>query len=232
MKTGDGQTYIFDYGGTLDTGGCHWGILLCDLCRQQGVPASDERLREAYVYGERMLGSGQIVKPTDTFRQTLQAKLHIALGHAGCEEYADAVADAAYRQALAHTAHSRRVLSVLKERHRLALVSNFYGNLATVLHEFSLDNLFTTVVESAAVGVRKPSPEIFMHAIRELHCQPSEVTIVGDSLKNDIAPGLQLGCRTVWLKGRQWGDAGTDCCRPALTIGDLEELVENGKMSK
>ena len=35
--------------------------------------------------------------------------------------------------------------------------------------------------------------------ISALGMTPEEVTVVGDSLENDILPARQLGCRAVWL---------------------------------
>lgn len=47
-KTTEG--YIFDYGGTLDTGGCHWGRRIWHAYERAGVPVGEELFREAYVY--------------------------------------------------------------------------------------------------------------------------------------------------------------------------------------
>lgn len=122
-------------------------------------------------------------------------------------------------------AHSRDVLVTLHERYPLALVSNYYGNLQTVLREFRLDGLFSHVVESAVVGVRKPDPQIFRLAVDRLGCEPDAVTVVGDSFGSDIMPARQLGCRTVWLRGEQWTDAPVDETVPDRIITDLEELL-------
>ena len=71
--------YIFDYGGTLDTAGRHWGKVLCDAYMKCGVPVDERQFREAYVYAERRLGSQPIIKPDFTFYNTLDAKLEIEL---------------------------------------------------------------------------------------------------------------------------------------------------------
>ena len=71
--------YIFDYGGTLDTGGQHWGKVLWHAYERQQVPVTEARFREAYVYGERTLGKNPIIQPDFTFRQTLETKLRLQL---------------------------------------------------------------------------------------------------------------------------------------------------------
>ena len=39
------RAYLFDYGGTLDTGGCHWGKVLWYAWQEVGVPVDEERFR-------------------------------------------------------------------------------------------------------------------------------------------------------------------------------------------
>lgn len=219
------RAYVFDYGGTLDTGGCHWGRLLWHAWQEAGVPVSETVFRDAYVYAERWLATHPVIAPDFTFRQTLSAKLQIELQQVGHEEYLQTILDNLYAATCRHTSHSRQVLSVLKRRAPLALVSNFYGNIHTVLHEFSLDGLFSHVVESAVVGLRKPDPAIFLLAAERLGYSPAEITVVGDSIEKDILPAKEAGFLTVWLRGEQWVDAVVDERLPHKTIADLNELL-------
>ena len=217
------RAYIFDYGGTLDTGGCHWGRVLWKAWQQAGVPVTEEQFREAYVFAERLLGSQPVIKPDYTFRQTLSEKLRIELAQVGSEAYHDTVLDMVYEQTLRHVAHSREVLQQLHQP--MVLVSNFYGNMPTVLREFELDQLFIQVIESAMVGVRKPDPRIFMLGVEALGLLPEQVIVVGDSIEKDILPARQVGCRTVWLRGEQWTNAPVDESLPDLIVKDLKELL-------
>lgn len=219
------RAYIFDYGGTLDTGGRHWGRVLWQAWQDTGIPVSEVCFREAYVHAERLMARSPVVGPDFTFRQTLDAKLRLEMEYAGCMEYHDQVLDAVYGQTQRHTAHSLSVLRQLAQRCPLVLVSNFYGNLHTVLHEFGFDGLFRKVVESAVVGVRKPDPRIFLLGVEALGLQPSEVTVVGDSIDKDIVPARKAGCRTVWLRGEQWTDAVVDESLPDSIIDDLNALL-------
>ena len=69
--------YIFDFGGTLDTEGCHWGKVLWHAYQRHNIPVGEEQFRKAYVYAEKMLGKNPIIQSDYTFRQTLAAKLRI-----------------------------------------------------------------------------------------------------------------------------------------------------------
>ena len=217
--------YIFDYGGTLDTGGCHWGKMLWHAYQRVGVPVTEAQFREAYVYAERTLGKNPIIQPDFTFRQTLETKLRLQLESLGYNSTLYTLHSTLMEQVERHTAHSREVLLQLKERCPLVLVSNFYGNIETVLREFRLDGIFSHVVESAVVGVRKPNPQIFTLGVEALGLRPEEVTVVGDSIDKDIIPARKAGCQTVWIRGEQWTDDPVDETQADRVIDDLKELI-------
>ncbi|MBO5186025.1 MAG: HAD family hydrolase [Prevotella sp.] len=225
--------YIFDYGGTLDTGGCHWGRRIWHAYEKAGVPVSEQLFREAYVYAERELGRNPIIQPDYTFHKTLNVKLRIEMEYIS-ERQADFdaarwrndVLDILYKQTTEETAKSREVLIRLKEHHPLVLVSNFYGNISTVLEEFKLDNIFDSIVESAVVGVRKPDHRIFTLGVEALGMSAEEVTVVGDSYDKDIAPAKKAGCRTIWMRGEGWTDnEDNDTSAADKVITELSEIL-------
>ncbi len=179
---------IFDYGGTLDTAGCHWGKMLWHAYERQQVPVTEQQFRDAYVFGERALARNPIIKPDDTFHRTLSAKIRLEMEHlctqgawdaseSDFKEKHEAVLDDLYGEVQRITAHSAEVLSELHKRYPMVLVSNFYGNIACVLSEFGFDGLFLDIVESAVVGIRKPDPKIFTLGVEALnHHHPTPNT--------------------------------------------------------
>jgi putative hydrolase of the HAD superfamily len=217
--------YIFDYGGTLDTGGQHWGMLLWHAFERHQVPVSESQFRDAYVYAERTLGRNKIIQPTDTFLQTLKAKVQLELTYLNNESYTDAIVSDVYERTKSQTALSRRVLMQMKAS-PMVLVSNFYGNISVVLQEFGLDGIFEEVIESAVVGIRKPDPQIFLLGVDALGMKPEEVTVVGDSLEKDIIPAKRAGCHTVWLKGEGWTNAQDGENQADRVIMTLDELLQ------
>lgn len=229
----DTKGYIFDYGGTLDTGGCHWGRRIWHAYERRGVPVDEPLFREAYVYAERELGRNPIIQPDYTFYKTLSVKLRIEMEYLSGKLpgfdvalWHDRVLDDLYEATRDETARSRRVLEVLARRKPMVLVSNFYGNISTVLEEFGFDGLFGKIVESAVVGVRKPDARIFTLGVEALGLQPHEVTVVGDSYDKDIVPARKAGCHTVWIKGEGWtNDEPADQTAADAIIGTLDELL-------
>ena len=225
--------YIFDYGGTLDTGGQHWGKVIWHAYERQQVPVTEEAFREAYVHAERTLGKNPIIQPDFTFYKTIETKIRIQLEYLQEKNYVSSVScylkkltDDLYALTCKETAKSREVLLQLKQQYPMVLVSNFYGNIATVLKEFQLDGIFDTIIESAVVGVRKPDPQIFTLGVEALGMRPDEVVVVGDSMDKDIIPAGKAGCHTVWFKGEGWTNDPVDESPAGKVITDLTQILK------
>ena len=202
--------YIFDFGGTLDTAGCHWGQMLWHAYQRQQIPVSEEQFREAYVYAERTLGRTPIIQSDYSFHKTLEVKIRIEMEYlctsgawqADEAEFTrghKAVLEDVYSKVVEVTSHSREVLSRLAASYPMVLVSNFYGNISHVLEEFHLAEFFKDIVESAVVGVRKPDHRIFLLGVEALGLKPEECIVVGDSFYKDIEPAKKAGCQAVWF---------------------------------
>ena len=165
------KAVIFDYGGTLDTGARHWANVLWEGFQNASVPVNENQFREAYVFAERALAKSPIILPTDNFHTLLLKKVNIETQELIHQNYWNAsennrltavqkIADYCNSYAMHTLDTSRKVLDELKKRYKLVLVSNFYGNIETILKDFNLE-YFDSIFESAVVGVRKPDPEIY-----------------------------------------------------------------------
>lgn len=229
--------FIFDYGGTLDTNGCHWGQMLWHAYERHLVPVSEDQFRDAYVHAERTLGSNPIIQSRYTFLKTLQIKVRIEMEYLQEKGYwkpseetfaklHDEVVDDLYKKVKESTARSKEMLFLLDKLFPLVLVSNFYGNIDVVLKEFGLNELFKKVIESAVVGIRKPDARIFMLGVDALGFTPGEVVVVGDSFNKDILPAKKIGCKTVWFKGETWTPENNDEKIPDAIITDIKQLKE------
>ncbi|MDD7257411.1 MAG: HAD family hydrolase [Prevotellaceae bacterium] len=230
------QGYVFDYGGTLDTRGMHWGKVIWHAFEKFGVPVSEEQFRQAYIYAERTLGRNPIIRPTFTFRKLLDVKLRLQLEYlcmkgylttdkTGLEKTLLDLLAYLYANVQETVGHSRKVLSELHEHFPLVLVSNFYGNIEVVLQEFGMGHLFEKVIESAVVGIRKPDSRIFQLGVEAMGISSEHVAVVGDSISKDIVPARSIGCQTIWYKGEGWTDTLEDESVPHRIIHDLDDLI-------
>jgi putative hydrolase of the HAD superfamily len=236
---------LFDYGATLDTFGQHWGMVIWHGYEHLGIPVTEAQYRDAYVYGERTLGSKDIIQPTDTFLTTLKVKIDLQfdfLRDSGAwlpepgERTArhDALVEYLYSGLQRNMSHTRQILVQLRDRGiPMALVSNFYGNVETVLEEMQIRDFFCDVIESAQVGIRKPDPRLYALGVEALRknvmprqMQESDVLVVGDSISKDILPAKSLGCKTAWFKGEGWKKEPVDETIPDFVIKDLQNVIQ------
>ncbi len=226
---------IFDYGGTIDSNGLHWAGVIRQAYGACRVSVREADFRNAFAHGERTMGKNPLVKPGHTLLDMLRIKVGLQLEWLKEEGFiipSDAsswkkedIARWCYAYARKHAGIARPVLEQLAQRYPLVLVSNFYGNIASVLKDFQLDHLFLTIIESAVAGVRKPDPAIFQLGIDALRLAPGEIAVVGDSYDKDIVPATALGCRTVWLKNTGWNPYnGTETADAVIT--DFLQLKE------
>lgn len=204
---------IFDYGGTLDSRGVHWSEVLWQGYQHAKVPIDKATFRSAYVEAERALARERIILPQDDFHTLLLKKVKIEISYLPerpdeitCQQWADQIAAYCDNAARSCIDEARPMLEDLSQRYPMMLVSNFYGNIDEVLRSFGIRHLFKGIIESAVVGVRKPSPTLFKLGVDALELNPHEVLVVGDSLRKDIEPAEQLGCQVLWLKGKGWTD--------------------------
>lgn len=235
-KFSDIKAVIFDYGGTLDTNARHWAHVLWEGFRDAGIPVSEAQFRDAYVYAERALAKSPIIQSEDNFHTLLLKKVDIetaqlvASGAWQTEKSTrmacvERIAGYCYRYVLRILESSRKVLDKLKPAYRLVLVSNFYGNIETILKDFRLE-YFEHIVESAVVGVRKPDPAIYRLGVEATGFPAEQVVVVGDSFGKDIIPARTVGCKTVWLKGEGWSEEKADESLPDAVITDITMLTD------
>lgn len=205
---------LFDFGGTIDTNGIHWSEMIWIAYEENKIAVKKSNYEKAYIYAERSLNTRGISETT-TFYEMLLQKFSLQLQYLINEKYLESITvdtvakqllDTCYAHVKANIGKQKDVLIYLKSKYTLGLVSNFYGNLKTVITEFGLQDIFTEIVDSQIIGVRKPDPMLWEAALKFLDLQPQETVIVGDSYINDIAPAKYLDCKAIWIKGKSWHD--------------------------
>lgn len=213
---------LFDFGGTLDADGLTWKARFFRLCREEGLVAAPERFDSVfYAVDDALVGA---IPATLPFRDTvdrLAAGVTRALG--GDDTVHARVASRFFDEALARLRRNTPLLARLSRRYRLGIVSNFYGNLATVCHNAGIHPFFSVIIDSARVGCAKPDPRIFQRALDELGMAPADAVFVGDSLPRDMAGARAIGMRHVWLAGDA-APSEAPCCPGDRVLRSLEDL--------
>jgi len=118
--------------------------------------------------------------------------------------------------------HAHETLSYLQEKYTLHLISNGFGDAAEIkVTKCGLKKYFTTIVISETVGVHKPDPRIFHHAVRNAKTAIPDSVMVGDSLDADIRGAQNVGMDAIYFNPKNEA-IPMDIKR---SIGTLSELT-------
>jgi putative hydrolase of the HAD superfamily len=115
---------------------------------------------------------------------------------------------------------TRETLLQLKQKYRLAIISNSDGHIADLFTRLGLADCFETITDSAVVGFQKPHPEIFRAALRSLGVAAEESAYVGDVYSIDY-----LGSRAVGMEAIVIDPYGTYANNGVSRIASLSELT-------
>ncbi len=196
------KAILFDFGGTLDSDGQHWLDRFYALYRDLGLGISLSEIKRAFYHADDLCSSDSQVASLGLRRlMTRHVRLQFeALGLTDDKKESEMLeAFCAESEWFLH--RNVRLLRRMRERYRLGLVSNFYGNVAALCEEAGLAPALEVILDSALVGMSKPDPGIFRAALERLQLPPEEVICVGDSFERDMIPARELGMKTIWLKG-------------------------------
>lgn len=226
---------LFDYGGTIDTNGKHWMELIWESYQKVNIPMDFERFREVYIFVEKQLQNSTYIKKEHGFYDVLKIKINLQLEcltyltmavgqNVSFIPYFEGIVNECYNYIQETLKKTEPIIRELSERYRLAVVSNFYGNIETVLKSFSLYEYFNVIVDSTTEGIRKPNPDIYRRGIKRLGLQPEETVVVGDSFSNDIVPAKIIGCKAIWIADKEKIRHKSMGRRPDEIISDFSEL--------
>jgi putative hydrolase of the HAD superfamily len=131
---------------------------------------------------------------------------------------------------LAGTTHA--LLDSVRNRGlKTGIVSNSFDPgwiLTRDLEEMGLAERVDVAVFSSDLGIRKPSPEIFLRALDELGVAPDRALFVGDRLRQDIGGAHGVGMRTVqamWYRAEESSDDEIEPDFRAFTQFDVLNIV-------
>jgi putative hydrolase of the HAD superfamily len=241
------QAILFDFGGTLDFPR-HWLDRFVAHYQAAGINIERAELDSAFSAATQkayacsaMLRNYSLLQLVG-FLVELQferlgmcdaaAPRHLhaeACSGGGINELKMRIRDAFVAESAVGFAMSRPLLGLFAKRLKIAVVSNFYGNLDRVLAEADLARSITVIADSGRLGFYKPDPRIFGAALAQLSVQPREAVMVGDSLRKDCAPARAMGMATVWLRHREFsGREATPSDLADFTIDSLEGLKDFG----
>jgi len=125
------------------------------------------------------------------------------------------------------------MLQALKSRgYHLGVISNNASlyNVFRVLEDYGIRGFMEDVTVSSVTGYRKPHPEIFRIALRQMQAKPEMCVYVGDTVSRDIIGPKQVGFAKAvqirsFLSEQKDVHVAADAAQPDKVIGTLMDLV-------
>jgi putative hydrolase of the HAD superfamily len=86
------------------------------------------------------------------------------------------------------------LLEYLAPKYKLHIITNGFKEVQHgKLNNANIDHYFDTVTNSEMVGVKKPNPKIFNHALQIANANIEESIMIGDNLEADVLGALDVG---------------------------------------
>jgi HAD superfamily hydrolase (TIGR01509 family) len=118
---------------------------------------------------------------------------------------------------------TRDILCGLKQRYRLAVISNSDGGIQEAISAAGIADCFESIIDSAHVGVEKPDPAIFRAGLDAVQVEPCESVYIGDVYAIDVLGAKSVGMRAILIDPFDVCDH--DDCPRISTLAELPELL-------
>lgn len=87
------------------------------------------------------------------------------------------------------------------------------------INALGIENYFDIILISEWEGIKKPNPQIFHRALKQLNVSANESIFIGDHPVNDVEAAKNAGMIGVWKKDVQWSAVDAD-----FIVDDLAEV--------
>jgi HAD superfamily hydrolase (TIGR01549 family) len=116
-----------------------------------------------------------------------------------------------------------------KDGYRLGLISNAGDgpDVQALVDQVGLRPYFDVILVSADLGIRKPNPRIFQHALEHWGIVPQRAAMVGDTLGADILGAHNAGLFSIWITRRADSPGNheyAETIQPDARVATLQEL--------
>ena len=104
------------------------------------------------------------------------------------------------------------------------ILSNGFKELQSrKMRTAELDGYFDDIILSEDIGINKPRPELFEHALKKTASKLEESIMIGDMFETDIAGAANIGMQQIYfnpkhIKGLPFA--------PTYEVNDLLEIKE------
>ena len=206
---------VFDFGGVITAASPF--TLMGDIGAAAGVPP--EQVLEIMLgpYHEdtdhpfHRMERGEIAA-AEWFMQTVPVMAEVGI------ELDIAKMASLFRSLGIHEVVVERVRSLRAEGYKTAILTNNVREASVDWRAMlDVDALFDTIVDSSAVGMRKPNPAIYLHTLAELGGVPPERAVFLDDSPSNVAGAVAVGMHAVLVEAD-----------PLPALAELDRILAGG----
>ena len=233
---------IFDMGNTLMYLDNEWDAVrrrgardLVEFLTERGLSIEPSQFGEDYLALRRSLYARSVEEQVE---YTAEYSLRTLLSQRGIEDVSQDLVEGALRAFFAFEVsqwtpypHAQATLRELSKRgHRLAVISNATDDplIQGLVDRFGFRQWLDVTFTSAGAGLRKPHPEVFQRVLDQWDFPPSEVVMIGDTLRFDVLGAHNSGCKGILAAWDLYPDydAEGDHIVPDATAESLPHLLD------
>ena len=90
------------------------------------------------------------------------------------------------------------ILEYLKEKYQLHIITNGFEEVQIKKMESSnILHYFNSVITSESVGVKKPNPKVFYHALEVANAKKENSIMIGDNIEADVLGAINIGMQAI-----------------------------------
>lgn len=122
--------------------------------------------------------------------------------------------------------HAKEILTYLRPKYKMYILSNGFTELQSrKMQSAGITHYFDGMILSEDIGVNKPNPAIFTHALQVTESTAEESLMIGDNYEVDIEGAQRVGIDQVFYNISK-KDLNPEHPQPTFTITSLLELKE------
>lgn len=92
------------------------------------------------------------------------------------------------------------VLEYLNNHYNLHIISNGFEEVQTKkLIKSNIHHFFKTITNGETIGVKKPNPQIFHHALNAANTVNAQSVMIGDGFEADILGAMEVGMDVIYF---------------------------------
>lgn len=121
--------------------------------------------------------------------------------------------------------YAHEVLQELSTRYNLYILSNGFHELQRhKMQSAGLDSYFNDIILSDDIGILKPDPRLFQHALKVSNATIADSLMIGDSWESDVVGAASVGMHQVYFCSN--GNTSSLPFQPTYLITDLRQLLQ------